>query len=43
LTDEEFVKLPLTDKDQIKTRAALLEMYKPGGSGYPLMINIESI
>lgn len=43
LSDEEYAKLPLTDRDQIKRRSELLEMYKPGGSLYPLTTHIESI
>jgi hypothetical protein len=31
MTDEEFVKIPLEDKDEMRRRAALLEYYKPGG------------
>lgn len=43
MTDEEFVKIPLQDKDEARRRAALLEMYKPGGVGYPLNITIDAI
>ena len=43
MTDEEFVKIPLEDKDEMRRRAALLEYYKPGGQGYPLTITIDAI
>lgn len=43
MTDEEFVLLPLEDKDEMRRRSALLEKYKEGGEGYPLTVQIDSI
>jgi hypothetical protein len=43
LTDEEYAAIPLNDADLTKRRAELLNKYKPGGSGYPLRVTIDSI
>ena len=43
MTDEEYQVMILTDPEQAKIRANLLSMYAPGGTGYPLMVNIDSI
>jgi len=38
MTDEEYQQIPLTDADQTRRRSELINMYKPGGSGYPLNV-----
>jgi len=43
MTDEEYATIPLQDADLTKRRAELLNRYKPGGAGFPLKVQIDSI